>query len=175
MEQPCDPSEQYAAMMTKFPLLSGFTVHGARVLLELGAIRKYTAGHTFCTEGEAATTTLLILSGRFQVFIERKEARLVLRDCGPGAVLGEIDIVCDVARTASVRASEASEVLEWSAAAFRTLLLRSGLLAERIHRHSLRTLVDNEQALIASMIPLLSINTGPLKRHHASGLSRIEA
>ena len=154
MEEPCDPNEQYAAMMTKFPLLSGFTVHGTRMLLEVGAVRKYAAGDTFCTEGEAATTTLLILSGRLQVFIERKEARLILRDCGPGTILGEIGVTCDVARTASVRASEASEVLEWSAPAFRTLLLRSGLLAERIHQHSLRTLVEKEQALIASVIQL---------------------
>ena len=154
MEEACDPNEQYAALMTRFPLLSGFTVHGTRMLLEVGAVRKYAAGDTFWTEGEAATTTLLILSGRLQVFIERKKARLILRDCGPGTILGEIGVKCDVARTASVRASEASEVLEWSAAAFRTLLLRSGLLAERIHRHSLRTLVQNEQALIASVIQL---------------------
>ena len=154
MEETCDPIEQYAARMAKFPLLSGFTVHGTRMLLELGAVRKYAAGDTFCTEGEAATTALLILSGRLQVFIERKETRLILRDFGPGAILGEIGVTCHVARTASVRASEASEVLEWSAPAFRILLLRSALLAERIHQHSLRTLVEKEQALIASVIQL---------------------
>jgi len=154
MEETCDRIQQYAAMMTKFPLFSGFTVHGTRMLLEVGAVRKYAAGDTFCTEGEAATTTLLILSGRLQVFIERKQARLILRDCGPGTILGEIGVTCDVVRTASVRASEASEVLEWSAPAFRTLLLRNPLLAEHIHQHSLRTLVETEQALIASVIQL---------------------
>jgi CRP-like cAMP-binding protein len=154
MEETCYPIEPYATMITKFPLFSGFTAHGTRMLLELGAVRKYATGETFCTEGEAATTALLILSGRLQVFIERKETRLILRDFGPGAILGEIGVTCDVARTASVRASEASEVLEWSAPAFRTLLLRNPLLAEHIHQHSLRTLVETEQALIASVIQL---------------------
>jgi CRP-like cAMP-binding protein len=152
MEEPCDPNEQYTAIMTKFPLLSGFTVHGTRMLLELGAVRKYAADDTFWTEGEAATNTLLILRGRVQVFIKRKEGRLILRDCGPGVVLGDIDVVRDVGRTASVCASETSEVLEWSAQAFRTLLFRDGLLAERIHQHWLCALVEKEQALIASMV-----------------------
>ena len=53
MEEAWDPNELYAALMTNFPLLSGFTVHGTRMLLEVGAVRKYAAGDTFLTEGEA--------------------------------------------------------------------------------------------------------------------------
>jgi hypothetical protein len=51
-----------------------------------------------------------------------------------------------------VRASEKSAVLQWSAAAFRSLLLRDAFLSERIFRESLRTLIEKERSLIDSLI-----------------------
>ena len=151
MKESSGAKERHAVTMTTFPLLSGFTVDGARMLLEAGEVRKYEPGELVCKEGEPATSTSLVLTGKLHVFIEREGSHLDLRDCGPGTILGEIGVTGDVPRTASVRASEASEVLQWGAQAFRTLLLRSGLLAERIHQHSLRSLVEKEQALIASV------------------------
>jgi len=151
MKEPTDANEQYALAMTTFPLLHGFTVDGARMLLEAGEVRKYEANEVVWKEGEPSSSTSLVLTGKLHVYIEREGSHVVLRDCGPGTILGEIGVTGDVPRTASVRASEASEVLQWSAPAFRTLLLRSGLLAERIHQHSLRSLVEKEHALIASV------------------------
>jgi hypothetical protein len=52
----------------------------------------------------------------------------------------------------SVRASEKSVVLQWSAAAFRSLLLRDGFFSQRIFRESLRTLIEKERSLIDSLI-----------------------
>jgi CRP-like cAMP-binding protein len=151
MQNSSDANERYAAIMTTFPLLSGFTVDGARMLLQAGSVKGYAAGEEVCKEGETATSTLLVLHGKLEAFIEREGTRLVLRECGPGAILGEIGVTCGLPRTASVRASEPSEVLQWSAQAFRTLLLRSGLLAERVHHYSVRSLVEKEQNLIASV------------------------
>jgi hypothetical protein len=42
--------------------------------------------------------------------------------------------------------------LQWSAAAFRSLLLRDAFLSERIFRESLRTLIEKERSLIDSLI-----------------------
>jgi CRP-like cAMP-binding protein len=134
--------------MTMFPLLSGFTVDGARMLLEAGEVKHFETGAVVWKEGEAATSTSLILTGKLQVFVEREGTRLALRESGPGAILGEIGVTCNLPRTASVRASEPSEVLQWSAQNFRSLLLRSGLLAERVHQYSVRSLIDKEHNLI---------------------------
>jgi len=51
-----------------------------------------------------------------------------------------------------VRASEKSAALQWSAAAFRSLLLRDVFLSERIFRESLRTLIEKERSLMDSLI-----------------------
>ena len=66
----------------------------------------------------------------------------MLTDAVPGTILGELAVLCGIPRSASVRASEKSAVLQWSAAAFRSLLLRDVFLSERIFRESLRTLIE---------------------------------
>lgn len=79
---------------------------------------------------------------------------MILSDVGPGTILGELSVLCGASRAASVRASEASTVLQWGALAFRNLLLRHPLLSERIFKESLRTLVEKERALLDSIARL---------------------
>ena len=145
-------NEQYAALITGFPLLHGFTLDGARMLLESGEVKEYSPGEVLLKEGDSPTFVLLVLTGKMQVFVERQERDLVLTDAGPGTILGELAVLCGIPRSASVRASEKAAALQWSAAAFRSLLLRDGFLSERIFRESLRTLIEKERSLIDSLI-----------------------
>ena len=87
-----------------------------------------------------------------QVFVERQPRDLLLTDAGPGTILGELAVVCGIPRSASVRASEKSAILQWSAPSFAAYLLRNAFLSERIFRESLRTLIEKEQSLIDSLI-----------------------
>jgi hypothetical protein len=93
-----------------------------------------------------------VLTGKIQVFVERQGRALVLTDAGPGTILGELAVLCGIARSASVRASEKSAVLQWSAAAFRSLLLGDPFLSQRIFRESLRTVIEKERSRIESLI-----------------------
>src|SRR5262245_11772672 len=144
--------EQYAAIITGFPLFHGFTLDSARMLLASGEVKEYSAGEVLLKEGDNPTFVLLVLAGKMQVFVERQQRDLVLTDAGPGTILGELAVLCGIPRSASVRASETSAVLQWSAAAFRSLLLRDAFLSERIFRESLRTLIEKERSLIDSLI-----------------------
>jgi CRP-like cAMP-binding protein len=143
--------EQYAVTITEFPLFKGFTLQGAEMLLECGEVKEYAPGEVLIKEGDQPTFVLLVLAGQMQVFVERHERDLVLSEAGPGTILGELAVLCGIPRSASVRASEKSAALQWSAAAFRTLLLRDVFLSERIFRASLRTLIEKEQSLIDSL------------------------
>src|SRR5215813_6919150 len=144
--------EQYAAIITWFPLFHGFTLDGARMLLTSGEVKEYSSGEMLLKEGDSPTFVLLVLAGKMQVFVERQQRDLVLADAGPGTILGELAVLCGIPRSASVRASENSAALQWSAAAFRSLLLRDAFLSERIFRESLRALIEKERALIESLI-----------------------
>jgi len=145
-------NEQYAVLITGFPLFKGFTVDGARMLLDSGEVKEFSPGEVLIKEGDEPTFVLLVLTGRLQVFVQRQGRDLVLIDTGPGTILGELAVLCAIPRSASVRASENSAALQWSAAAFRSLLLRDAFFSQRIFRESLRTLIEKERSLIDSLI-----------------------
>ena len=145
-------NEEYAVMIPAFPLFRGFTLDGVHMLLDCGEVKELSPGAMLIKEGDGPTFVLLVLTGKFEVFVERHGRDLVLNEVGPGTILGELAVLCGIPRSASVRASEESAVLQWTAAGFRNLLLRNGFLSERILRESLRTLIEKEHSLIESLV-----------------------
>jgi CRP-like cAMP-binding protein len=143
-------NEQYAEVMTKFPLFEGHTAQGAQFLIERGEVKEHAAGAVLCREGDAATFVLLVLSGKVEVFVERSGQTLVLTEAGPGSILGELAVLCGIPRSASLRASERLVALHWENEGFRRMLLSNASLSQRILRQSLRTLIEKEQALLNS-------------------------
>ena len=145
-------NERYAELITTFPLFQGFTVHGAERLLDAGEVKEHAPGEVLLSEGDTATFVLLQITGKLEVFVERNGQHIVLDQSSPGDILGELAVLCGITRSASVRASEASAVLRWSADAFRSLLLRDPSLSQRIFRQSLRTLIEKERSLIDTLV-----------------------
>jgi potassium efflux system protein len=144
-------NEQFAEKIVGFPMFRGFTLAGAQMLLEQGKVKEYPQDEVLFKEGDPPTVVLLVLSGKLHVFVERQGRELVLTDVGPGTILGELALLCGIPRSASVRASEKSAALEWSAKAFRHLLLNNVSLSERIFKESLRTLIEKEKSLIDAL------------------------
>jgi len=145
-------NEQYAELITTFPLFKGFTANGTQRLLDSGKVKQHGAGTVLLKEGDKADFVLLVLTGALEVFVDREGQHLVLTEAEPGDVLGELAVLCGIPRSASVRAKNDAAVLEWSDEAFRTLLLRDPSLSQRIFREALRTLVEKERSLIDSVI-----------------------
>ncbi len=145
-------SEQYAELMTTFPLFQGFTAHGTKRLLESGQVKELAAGELLLKEGDEADFAVLVLAGKIEVFVERNGKDFILTEATPGSILGELALLCGIPRSASARAKEESTVLEWSDEALRTSLLRDRSLAQRIFRQTLRTLVDKERELVDSLV-----------------------
>jgi potassium efflux system protein len=144
-------NEEYVDKIVGFSIFKGFTSAGARMLLEFGEVKEYSPGEVLFREGDSPTVVLLVLTGKMQVFVERQGHEMVLTDVEPGTILGELALLCGIPRSASVRASEKSAALQWSATAFRQLLLGDVSLSQRIFKESLRTLIEKEKALIDSL------------------------
>jgi CRP-like cAMP-binding protein len=145
-------NEKYSSIIPAFPLFSGFTTDGAHMLLDCGEVKELPPGTMLINEGDQATFVLLVLGGKLEVFVEREGRDFVLSEVGPGSILGELAVLCGIPRSASVRATEESTILRWTAAAFRSLLLKNVFLSERIFRESLRTLIEKEHSLIQSLV-----------------------
>jgi len=145
-------SEQYAELITSFPLFEGFTANGTKRLIDAGEVKDLAAGEILLREGDDADFAVLILTGTIEVFVERDRKDLILTEALPGTILGELALLCGIPRSASARAKEKSTVLKWSDETLRTLLLRDRSLAQRIFRQALRTLIDKERSLIDSLV-----------------------
>ncbi len=145
-------NENYAELITTFPLFNGFTANGTKRLLEAGEVLDHERGNGLMAEGDNSDFVVLVLTGRLEVFVEREGQDFVLTEAGPGSIIGELAMLCGIPRSASVRAKENSSVLQWSDEAFRTLLLRDPKLSQRIFREALRTLIEKERSLINSVV-----------------------
>lgn len=143
--------EQYSQLITSLPLFKGYTTEGAQRLINSGAIKDHPPGTVVFKEGDAPTCVLLVLAGKLQVYVEREGKELILTDAGPGTIIGELAVLCGLERAASVRVVEPSSVLEWDDDDFRGLMLKDAFLSQRIFRQSLRTLIEKERSLIASL------------------------
>ena len=152
-------NDNYAELITGFPLFDGFTADGAKRLLKSGEVKEYAADEVLMKEGDKADFVVLLLTGGLEVFVNRSGGDVVLTETKPGTITGELAVLCGIPRSASVRAQGPSTVLKWSDAAFRTLLLRDPHLSQRIFSRILRTLVDKERALIDSLITAQRVNT----------------
>jgi CRP-like cAMP-binding protein len=152
-------NDNYAELITGFPLFHGFTTDGAKRLLKSGEVKEYAADEVLMKEGDKADFVVLLLTGGLEVFVQRGDSDVVLTETKPGTITGELAVLCGIPRSASVRAQERSDVLKWSEEAFRTLLLRDPHLSQRIFSQILRTLVDKERALIDSLITAQRVST----------------
>jgi len=152
-------SDNYAELITEFPLFDGFTTDGAKRLLSSGEVKHCAAEEVLMKEGDEADFVVLLLTGGLEVFVKRSGTDVVLTQTKPGTITGELAVLCGIPRSASVRAQEPSDVLKWSEEAFRTLLLRDPHLSQRIFSQILRTLVDKERALIDSLITAQRVST----------------
>lgn len=151
MSEPTPSNEDCADLIVGFPLFAGLTRQGARLLIEPGEVREHAAGDTLFSEGEPSAFVLLVLTGRLERFVTGDAGDVTLSRAEPGSLAGELGVLCGLPRSASLRAIERSTVLRWSATAFRSILLRDAALSERVFRHLLRAVIDEERSVTAAL------------------------
>jgi signal transduction histidine kinase len=121
-------------------------------LASVAELRTYPPGTILCHEGRAEEIFYVIVSGRAEVtkYIQADMQR-VLYHPGPGDFFGEIALVQEGPRTATVRTTESTAVLEIGREAFLRVLNRSAPMAVRIMLQVTSRLRDADQRAIADL------------------------
>lgn len=122
-------------------------------MAELTEIRTYPTDHVLCHEGEYEDVFYIIAEGNAAISKKMGEGEVerVLRVSGRGDMVGEMALIQNAPRAATVRTTAECTVLEMEKRDFETILSRSPRMAMDIIRITLDRLRANDQAMIADL------------------------
>ncbi len=107
-------------MLAKSPLLADLDPTALMFLVRLGRRRIWKAGDVLMRQGDPSTTIHFMLAGKVRAQRARRtdDRPVTLAEFEAGAVVGEMGVVIDIPRSATVTAIEATETLELDAPNF---------------------------------------------------------
>jgi CRP-like cAMP-binding protein len=104
--------KQTTYFLQKVPLFHGLNNRQLKYLAKRMVVREYFAGQPIVTQGQGGEGFFVIVSGKAEVFRQRSDAvDLVVNTFGPNDFFGELALLDDGLRTASVVASEPTSCL----------------------------------------------------------------
>lgn len=112
-------------LLRQLPLFEGLTDEDLDRLYNMADVVSLKAGDVLVEEGQPGDSMYIALTGMFEVSKRSGERDVVFAGCGPGDVIGEISLLENVPRTATVRAIQKASLLQISRNTFRQLLVRS--------------------------------------------------
>jgi CRP/FNR family cyclic AMP-dependent transcriptional regulator len=121
------------AVLAAIPLFRGLAAHERAHLAECLRLRRYRRGQTIFTEGEPGRYLVILLRGQVKVVLSTAEGdEAIVALFGPGDFFGEMSLLDDQPRSATVIALEPVEALVLHRQDFRAFLREHVDAAERI-------------------------------------------
>ncbi len=132
---------------------NGLAEDELKEMAALTEVRTYPAGHVLCRENAYEETFYVIADGNAVIskHISDQEGERILRIVGKGDLVGEMALIQNAPRSATVRTSTELTVLEMDKPQFETMLSRSPHMALDIIRITLDRLRENDQMMIADL------------------------
>ena len=135
-------------ILKSVPLFSSFTDLQLSQLLSCVQHRSYPRNAFILRAGEETDALYIILSGRVKVLIPDEEGHeVILSMIGPHEFFGEMGLLDELPRSASVETLEACEMLRLSKAGFTGILKDNFELAMLIIRNLVRRLRDADRKI----------------------------
>lgn len=126
--------------LASVPLLAGLDQRVRRRLAEVGKRRTYAPDESIVREGSMGTALYVVLGGRARVEREGQ----TIGELGPGDFFGELALIEEEPRSASVTAADETECLLFPAWEFRALLDEHPEIAVPIMRALIQRLHRSE-------------------------------
>ncbi len=143
-----EPGAPLVEFLRQIPLFSELETEQLRTVCRLSKRIKVGAGTRIIDEGARGDALYVILSGELEVSKNDDGRELILATRGPGEFLGEMSLLEQRPRTASVKAIRESEVLAIDAETFGGLLDANPIIARGILRTVAARLRSTEGSLM---------------------------
>ena len=137
------------AFVRTIPLFQGLDRRHQETIAKTVFERSFAAGDAIVTQGEQGLGLYLIQAGRVEVVQSQDGGERRLATLGPGEYFGEIALLTDQPRTATVRALEPTTCQVLTAWNFRAEVRQSPELASQLLKVVAERLTRSEKALLA--------------------------
>jgi CRP/FNR family cyclic AMP-dependent transcriptional regulator len=140
--------EENKAFLRRVPLFSSLTEAQLDGVAAGSARRSYPRGRTIVAEGEASQSMYLLLAGRAKVQRSDSEGKeVILAVIGSGEFFGEMSLIDDAPRSASVITLETCEFMAVGKDTFKTILMQSPELCMAVMRGLVRRLREADMKI----------------------------
>lgn len=140
--------EENKAFLRRVPLFSGLTESQFEQLAAGSARRSYPKGRTIVSEGEPSQSMYILLAGRAKVQRSDSEGKeVILAVLGSGEFFGEMSLIDDSPRSASVITLESCEFMAVSKDAFKAMLAQSPEMCMSVMRGLVRRLREADKKI----------------------------
>ncbi|HVE49304.1 MAG TPA: cyclic nucleotide-binding domain-containing protein [Casimicrobiaceae bacterium] len=117
---------QEAEMLRNVPLFGGLSPAQLKLLAFTGSVLRFEPGDVLMQQGDPADSAYVILEGTVEVVGKTKDGgEFVIAVQGKNSVMGEMGVICDAPRSATVRAKDAVRALRISGDVFLRLACES--------------------------------------------------
>ena len=99
-------------LLRKIPLFSSIDPAKLKLLAFASDRKVFKPGQNLFKQGDAGDAAYVIVTGTAEVVIENDEDEVVVASLGQNEFIGEISILCDVPRTATIRAESELHTLK---------------------------------------------------------------
>ena len=135
-------------VLQSMPMFAAFSPDELRALAPIVLRRSAPRGTAVVREGDAIDCLYVVVSGRLKVMVGEADGKeTILSILGPGEFFGEMGVIDDSPRSASVVAVEPCELLALTRLAFRKLLLDKPELAMGVMRVLVRRLREADRKI----------------------------
>ena len=136
------------AVLKAVPLFASFPEEQLRMLTTMVSRRSAARGTTIMAGGDATDSLYIVLSGRLKVMMSDSDGKeVILTILGPGEFFGEMGLIDDEPRSASVVTIEPCELLAIAKRDFKKCLLENNEMAMAVMRGLVKRLREADRKI----------------------------
>ena len=125
-------------IIQKIPLFAGLSLDQIQLILKATNLESLPVGHVLFKSGDKSTALYILLSGKLTV----KDEDVEYGQIDPVDLVGEMGIVTDAVRSASVEVVQESTLLSVSKMRFDILMKNDVIMAAQIYRNMLDSIIQ---------------------------------
>lgn len=99
-------------VMRRIPLFAGIEPRGLKRLAAICTRLRFEPGQILFHQGDQADAAYVVIDGAADILVETADGPEVIAMAGENEVIGELAVLCDIPRTATVRASGELDTLQ---------------------------------------------------------------